>query len=223
MEKSKRRVVAKERNGKNTKSSSPRSEHAELVKRRHEQIAVSAANVMRKKGFHQTTIRDIARACGMSMGQLYSYINSKDDVLYLVFKHMYDETFISRLEREEEDLTQDPVTRLRGKLYRSLKYIMEQKKSIQLVFTESRYLDKSHLQKILDLDRDYILGYWRKALSTLDVFEDHEKELNFAAAVIHYLHVFLPMRAWTLDDRSLDDSINSLIDFILRGIGISEK
>ena len=220
MEKLKKRVPAKRKNGKNVKSSSRRSEHAELLKRRHQQIAVSAADVMRKKGFHQTTIRDIARACGMSMGQLYTYINSKDDVLYLVFRHLYDNLFLNSTE-EDKDKSKDAVDRLRRKLSQSLKHNMEQREAILLLYTESRYLDKEHLQAILDIDRDYIVEYWRKALSELPVFKNREKDLNFAAAVVHHLNVFLPLRARSLDDRPLEDSINSLIDFILRGIGVS--
>ena len=35
-----------------------------------------------REGLPRTSIRDIAAACDMSMGQLYHYISSKDDILY---------------------------------------------------------------------------------------------------------------------------------------------
>jgi len=44
-------------------------------------IVERASSVLFKKGFHGTSIRDIAAACEMSMGQLYHYISSKDDIL----------------------------------------------------------------------------------------------------------------------------------------------
>ena len=64
------------------------SRNLSLVEKKHQQIVDGACTVFFKKGYHPTTTRDIAKACGMSIGQLYHYISSKDDVLYLVHKHM---------------------------------------------------------------------------------------------------------------------------------------
>jgi AcrR family transcriptional regulator len=55
-----------------------------LVKRRHRQIVDAAVNLFIEKGFHKTTTRQIARAAGISIGSLYEYIATKEDVLYLV-------------------------------------------------------------------------------------------------------------------------------------------
>lgn len=43
---------------------------AQLIEKGHTQIAVAACNVFFEKGYHPTTIREIAQACNMSMGQL---------------------------------------------------------------------------------------------------------------------------------------------------------
>ncbi|MCP4682244.1 MAG: TetR/AcrR family transcriptional regulator, partial [Desulfobacterales bacterium] len=37
-----------------------------------------------ENGYHKTTTRQIARATGFSIGSLYEYVSSKEDVLYLV-------------------------------------------------------------------------------------------------------------------------------------------
>jgi len=63
----------------------------ELIKMKHQRIVDCSCKIFFKKGFHPTTIRDIATACDMSMGQLYHYISSKDDVLFLVHKEMQKE------------------------------------------------------------------------------------------------------------------------------------
>ena len=60
----------------------------ELIRQKHQRIVDCSCRLFFKKGYHPTTIRDIAKACGMSMGQLYHYISSKDDVLFLVHKQM---------------------------------------------------------------------------------------------------------------------------------------
>jgi AcrR family transcriptional regulator len=56
----------------------------ELVKRRRRQIVDAAVELFIKKGFHKTTTREIAQASGLSIGAVYEYVSSKEDVLYLV-------------------------------------------------------------------------------------------------------------------------------------------
>jgi AcrR family transcriptional regulator len=63
----------------------------ELVDRRRRQIAESAVKLFIKNGFHKTTTRQIAQATGFSIGSLYEYVASKEDVLYLVCDSIHAE------------------------------------------------------------------------------------------------------------------------------------
>ncbi len=56
----------------------------ELVKERRRQIADGAVKLFIKHGYHKTTTRALARETGLSIGSLYEYVSTKDDVLYLV-------------------------------------------------------------------------------------------------------------------------------------------
>jgi len=56
----------------------------DLIERRRRQIIDAAVQLFIDKGFHKTTTRQIARAAGISIGSLYEYIASKEDILYLV-------------------------------------------------------------------------------------------------------------------------------------------
>jgi len=56
----------------------------DLVAQRHRQIVDAAVQLFIEQGFHKTTTRQIARAAGFSIGSLYEYIASKEDILYLV-------------------------------------------------------------------------------------------------------------------------------------------
>ncbi len=55
-----------------------------LVQQRRQQIVDAAVKLFIENGFHKTTTRQIARAAGISIGSLYEYIATKEDVLYLV-------------------------------------------------------------------------------------------------------------------------------------------
>ena len=56
----------------------------DLVQRRRRQIVDAAVELFIQNGFHKTTTRQIAKAAGVSIGSLYEYVATKDDVLYLV-------------------------------------------------------------------------------------------------------------------------------------------
>lgn len=60
----------------------------ELVSKRRDSIIRSAMTLFLKKGFTQTTTREIAKACGLSIGTLYNYIGSKEDILVLMSKDL---------------------------------------------------------------------------------------------------------------------------------------
>lgn len=60
-----------------------RIEDPELIARRRKQIVAAATALFGRKGFHRTTIRDIAGRAGISTGLIYEYVRDKDDVLFL--------------------------------------------------------------------------------------------------------------------------------------------
>src|SRR6056297_192579 len=56
----------------------------DLVEKRRRQIVDAAVALFVENGYHKTTTRQIARATGLSIGSLYEYVSSKEDILYLV-------------------------------------------------------------------------------------------------------------------------------------------
>jgi AcrR family transcriptional regulator len=63
----------------------------DLVNRRRHQIADAAVQLFIKKGFHKTTTRQIAQSSGFSIGSLYEYFASKEDILYMVCESIHAE------------------------------------------------------------------------------------------------------------------------------------
>ncbi len=49
--------------------------------RRRERIVEAAASCFALKGFHQTSMREIATAAGVSLGNLYNHFDSKSDLI----------------------------------------------------------------------------------------------------------------------------------------------
>ena len=63
----------------------------ELVRKRRRQIVDATARLIVEHGYHKTTTRMIAKEAGFSIGSLYEYVRSKEDVLYLVCEAIHIE------------------------------------------------------------------------------------------------------------------------------------
>jgi AcrR family transcriptional regulator len=61
--------------------STPDTFQAQLSALRREQILHAAAQVFAEHGFHRTTVRDVARAAGVSNGTIYNYFENKTALL----------------------------------------------------------------------------------------------------------------------------------------------
>lgn len=62
----------------------------DLVQQRRRQIVEAAVPLFIKNGFHKATTRQIAREAGISVGSMYEYVTSKEDILYLVCVSIHD-------------------------------------------------------------------------------------------------------------------------------------
>ncbi|MBX9587755.1 MAG: TetR/AcrR family transcriptional regulator [Hyphomonadaceae bacterium] len=58
--------------------------------RRTELVEV-ATKLFLERGFHGTSIRDIARACSFNVASLYMYVSSKEDILFLVAQDLMND------------------------------------------------------------------------------------------------------------------------------------
>ncbi|MQA04807.1 MAG: TetR family transcriptional regulator [Streptosporangiales bacterium] len=86
--------------------------HASRSGRRRQELVDVAANIFAEKGYHATSVQDIAESLGILKGSIYYYIDSKEDLLY--------EIVDSRLKNMESVLRRlrssrlDPLAKLRG-------------------------------------------------------------------------------------------------------------
>ena len=67
------------------------SKDRQLVSLRRKQIASQAARLFVGKGYRVVNLRQLASGCGMSVGNLYNYVGTKQDILYLVFDYVLSE------------------------------------------------------------------------------------------------------------------------------------
>lgn len=65
---------------------------------RQAEIALAAVKLFEEKGYHATSVQDIADEVGLQKGSLYHYIHSKEDLLHQI-AHQAISEFNDRLEK----------------------------------------------------------------------------------------------------------------------------
>ena len=194
----------------------------EMIEKKHRQIVKGAFQVFLEKGYHPASIREISDASGMSMGQLYHYVSSKDDVLFLIHRHLQI-SFLKHMHIiDSECENHDAVKVFLKSLRHAIKFLVENKKEFQFIYTESKYLSKKHLQVVLQMDDKNIVQYWRQLLEAVQNQTNIQMDISMTANIIAYLTVLIPMRGWNLKERSIKEQQELLVAYILRGIGIDE-
>ena len=88
------------------------SNNAKLVAERREQIALCAMELFVKKGYDNTSMFELARVLGWSKPTLYTYVGSKEDIIFLIQEYTRD-THAKRFEELDAHLAKlDPIETL---------------------------------------------------------------------------------------------------------------
>ncbi len=189
----------------------------ELVDRRRRQIADAAVQLFIKKGFHKTTTRQIAAAAGFSIGSLYEYFASKEDILYMVCESIHAEV--------ERGVTQ-AMSRASGGRDALAEVIREyfmvchrMSDFILLIYQETQSLPAQWQNRVLENELR-ITGLFIEALarisSTGELPNLDERTLELTAHNIVVLGHMWTFRRWYLARHySIEDYIDFQIKLIL--------
>lgn len=208
----------KETAKKSTRPAYSRIKNSDLVGKKQLLIAKSAAKLFIKKGYQQTTMREISKATGMAMGNLYDYISKKEDILCLVFDVYHRIVQESSLGPGVMTI-EEPLERFRSHLRISLKNIHEFHNEIVLMYRESRLLPRKHMERAKQRELDQIAAMEKiiRAGVAEGVFK--VKDPYFAASMIFFQLVIPALRGWTFREKYSPKRIDKLIeDYILRNL-----
>lgn len=118
-----------------------------------EEILASAARLFFEKGYHATTIEDVARDVGILKGSLYYYIDSKEDLLYelLMGDILRGVAFI---ENRLAGIA-DPVEKMRRALEGHIEYIIQNRVRVGLFLHEFDTLGGRRNLRVLEVMQRY--------------------------------------------------------------------
>ena len=183
----------------------------ELIDDKRRQIIKGALSVFKRKGYHKTTVRDIAKAADISMGSLYDYISSKEDILYLFYQ-----LFIITYYQEVMALTSgiiSPINRLKVAFRTLLDVGFSLEDEILFGWTEAKNMKRAHLQEILRLEVE-LINYFKDILDEIQVqSEAKTKDTFMAANFLVYCATFGITRRWVLKTNYGKEQI---IDYLMQ-------
>src|SRR5581483_5789735 len=105
---------------------------------RRSEVTRHAARLFAEKGYHGTSIGDLAAALGLQKGSVYSHIESKQDLLYEIVRDGVD-AFTAALDAIPDELP--GVEKIRLALRAHLRVVSEQLDVATVWMREWRYLD----------------------------------------------------------------------------------
>ncbi len=187
-----------------------------LISRRHEQICDAALKLFTRKGFHQTSVREIAEASGLPIGTLYTYIKTKEDILYLIYRRIFA-IFQERM-LEATDGIEDPSRQLKAALEATLKIYDEFRDVVLLLYQESHALSRRAVQSLVEVDRSYV-SFFRQILEKGNRRGQFAvKDPNLIAISLLFLCAVWALKRWNLKDYALPEVIEHLDNLIMHGI-----
>lgn len=122
-----------------------RSERS-LYDEKLDSILSAAAVIFAEKGYHNASIRDIARATGVSLSGLYYYFQSKEELLYLIQDHAFG-TLLGRLDERLAGVT-DARERLRLLIDNHLTYFVSNMAEMKVLSHEADSLSGDYRQRV---------------------------------------------------------------------------
>ncbi|MGX6445501.1 TetR/AcrR family transcriptional regulator [Neobacillus sp. K501] len=195
-----------------------------LVQKRRDQMIKGAVALFKQKGFHRTTTREIAKAAGFSIGTLYEYIRTKEDVLYLVCDSIYDHVS----ERLQQDLKekQGTLESLKLGIANYFMVIDELQEEILVMYQEAKSLTKDALPYVLKKEIE-MAGMFEKLL-TLCV-ENGEltltaKQMKLMSHDIIVKGHMWSFRRWEMQKLfTLDEYIELQTELLLSGVNVKRS
>ncbi|MCA1055075.1 TetR/AcrR family transcriptional regulator [Rossellomorea aquimaris] len=194
-----------------------------LVEKRRDQMIRGAVSLFKQKGFHRTTTREIAKAAGFSIGTLYEYIRTKEDVLYLVCDSIYEQV---RLELEELDTDEGTIEGLRIGIAHYFQVMDRMQDEVLVMYQEAKSLSKDALPYVLRKELEMVAMVEKLIVRCVETgeLELDDERIHMLAQNVFVQGQMWGFRRWALQKRySLEEYIELQVDLLFTGITGFEK
>lgn len=121
--------------------------------RRLARILDHATTIFCEKGYDRASMRDLSRACAMSLAGLYYYFDSKERLLYLIEKQLFER--VTALLDQKLQGVSDPEQRVRLFIENHVEFFLSRQKAMKVLAHEDDSLTGKMASEIADIKRQY--------------------------------------------------------------------
>lgn len=172
----------------------------------NEILADKASELFSKKGYHETTLQDIANELGITKGGLYYYVSSKETLLFMIHERFITEG-LRKLEKVEQDFS-DPIERLERLVYAHVSIMHKYRTHIHVFFEELRYLTGENYEK-MRTERDSYAAIFMRAVQE-GVNQGKFKGSSPQLSVLYVLGALNFMYTWYQPEKGDPDKVSEL-------------
>ncbi len=139
------------------------------IEQRYSGILEAARDVVARRGFHQASIREIARAANLSLAGLYHYVGGKDELLFLVLDQALDELIAALDEALAQART--PELKLLALIRTHLDYGFRRAASLKIINRDYELLQEPRRSDIVVKRGEYL----RRGIGILRELDPHAR------------------------------------------------
>ena len=181
---------------------------------RKSELTRQAARLFAEKGYHGTSIGEIAEALGVQKGSLYAHIASKQDLLYATMREGAD-AFHAALDAVDERLP--PTERIRLALRAHLRVVSDQLDVATVFIREWRYLEGERRDEIVAERRRYEARF-RALFRDGRELGELRTDLDEGAAALLALSALNWAYTWLTPGRDTDELADRFYALLVDGI-----
>jgi TetR/AcrR family transcriptional regulator, cholesterol catabolism regulator len=185
-----------------------------MMTTRRAELTRQAARLFAEKGYHGTSMGDLAEAMGVQKGSLYAHTESKQDLLYQAMREGAD-AFHSALDTIPEDLP--PGEKIRLALRAHLRVVAGQLDVATVFVREWRYLEGERHDEIVEERRRYEERF-RALFREGRELGELRTDLDDATATLLALSAANWAYTWLHPDTDTDELADRFYNLLLEGI-----
>ena len=200
------------------KEDTPRKSSALFLKRQS-QIIKKATKLFMKQGYAQTSMREISRATGIDIRNLYYFIRSKEEILFLVIE-MIHRRELELFEKQGFLSIDDPVLQLRTVIREFIDAGYGFGQEILLLYRESKSLPKRLLKVILSRESQVVARIEEILLKGREKKVFQFEDASFTANMMVYELSLHALRNWNMKEYSKEELVDLLETHVIKAVTV---
>lgn len=173
------------------------------TKKKKTEIIQSATSIIEDKGFHNTTMEDIAANLLMTKGSLYYYFKNKQDLLFQSQVLLLEQS-IGNIESIIEFNT-NPENALKKAITTHIEYLIEEQATFAMGVSPEQFFTGDQLDTILELRHNYAQHVDQLLLDMMEEKAIETKDLKLVrnlllGAMNWMIEWYSPQGKWSPDE-----------------------